>query len=52
MSGNGGAATTAEENGSMMRVIRVGTRKSQVSTDLVASRILILTRSLVGTQSS
>ncbi|XP_032765941.1 porphobilinogen deaminase isoform X1 [Rattus rattus] len=45
MSGNGGAATTAEENGSTMRVIRVGTRKSQlarIQTDTVVAMLKTL----------
>ncbi|XP_022368847.1 porphobilinogen deaminase isoform X3 [Enhydra lutris kenyoni] len=42
MSGNGNGAATAEENGPKMRVIRVGTRKSQlarIQTDSVVAML-------------
>ncbi|XP_007456351.1 PREDICTED: porphobilinogen deaminase isoform X3 [Lipotes vexillifer] len=45
MSGNGDAAATAEENSSKMRVIRVGTRKSQlarIQTDSVVATLKAL----------
>ncbi|XP_003472827.1 porphobilinogen deaminase isoform X2 [Cavia porcellus] len=45
MSGNGDAAATAKENGSRMRVIRVGTRKSQlarIQTDSVVAALKAL----------
>uniref|UniRef100_A0A8C0I024 hydroxymethylbilane synthase n=1 Tax=Balaenoptera musculus TaxID=9771 RepID=A0A8C0I024_BALMU len=45
MSGNGDAAATAEENSSKMRVIRVGTRKSQlarIQTDSVVATLKTL----------
>ncbi|PNJ75595.1 HMBS isoform 16, partial [Pongo abelii] len=45
MSGNGNAAATAEENSPKMRVIRVGTRKSQlarIQTDSVVATLKAL----------
>ncbi|XP_073664203.1 porphobilinogen deaminase isoform X3 [Tursiops truncatus] len=43
MSGNGDAAATAEENSSKMRVIRVGTRKSQVSLARIQTDSVVAT---------
>ncbi|XP_028357032.1 porphobilinogen deaminase isoform X3 [Physeter macrocephalus] len=43
MSGNGDAAATAEENSSKMRVVRVGTRKSQVSLARIQTDSVVAT---------
>ncbi|KAI2563175.1 hydroxymethylbilane synthase, partial [Homo sapiens] len=50
MSGNGNAAATAEENSPKMRVIRVGTRKSQLARIQTDSVVATLKASYPGLQ--
>ncbi|PNI65920.1 HMBS isoform 16, partial [Pan troglodytes] len=50
MSGNGNAAATAEENSPKMRVIRVGTRKSQLARIQTDSVVTTLKASYPGLQ--